>query len=146
MEEVTVVELLQSSPTLCDPMNCCLPGSFCPWDFPGKNTEVGCHLLLQRIFSTQGLNWPFLHWQAESLPWSHLGSPKDDNPGAKTVSLGQHPGQRSADSTPAGVSVAIGVMVVVMVQVGRCSRCAMTSPRWLAPPTCTLVNPMPLCP
>ena len=24
----------------------------CPWDFPGKNTEVGCHFLFQGIF------WP----------------------------------------------------------------------------------------
>ena len=34
----------------CDPMNCSLPGSsvLCPWDFPGKNTGVGCHSLLQR--------------------------------------------------------------------------------------------------
>ena len=82
-EEVTVVKLLQSSPTLCDPMNCCPPGSFCPWDFPGKNTEVGCHLFLQRIFSTQGLNWPFLHWQADSLPWNHLGSPQGRKPWSK---------------------------------------------------------------
>ena len=28
-----------------------------PWDFPGKNTGVGCHFLLQRIFTTQGSNW-----------------------------------------------------------------------------------------
>ena len=28
----------------------------CPWDFPGKNTGVGCHFLLQRIFPTQGSN------------------------------------------------------------------------------------------
>ena len=27
-----------------------------PWDFPGKNTRVGCHFLLQRIFPTQGSN------------------------------------------------------------------------------------------
>ena len=26
----------------------------CPWDFPGKNTGVGSHFLLQRIFLTQG--------------------------------------------------------------------------------------------
>ena len=26
----------------------------CPWDFPGKNTGVGCHSLLQGIFPTQG--------------------------------------------------------------------------------------------
>ena len=28
----------------------------CPWDSPGKNTEVACHALLQGIFPTQGLN------------------------------------------------------------------------------------------
>ena len=26
----------------------------CLWDFPDKNTGVGCHLLLQRIFTPQG--------------------------------------------------------------------------------------------
>ena len=26
----------------------------CPWDFPGKNTGVGCHFLLQGFFPTQG--------------------------------------------------------------------------------------------
>ena len=26
----------------------------CPWDFPGKNTGVGCHALLQGTFPTQG--------------------------------------------------------------------------------------------
>ena len=25
-----------------------------PWDYPGKNTGVGCHFLLQGIFPTQG--------------------------------------------------------------------------------------------
>ena len=33
----------------------------CPWDFPDKNTRVDCHFLLQRIFSTQGLNLDLLH-------------------------------------------------------------------------------------
>ena len=28
----------------------------CPWDFPGKNTGVGCHFLLQGIFPTKELN------------------------------------------------------------------------------------------
>jgi len=28
----------------------------CPWDSPGKNTGVGCHILFQGIFPTQGLN------------------------------------------------------------------------------------------
>ena len=32
-----------------------------PWDFPGKNTGVGCHFLLQRIFPTQGSNLGLPH-------------------------------------------------------------------------------------
>ena len=27
-----------------------------PWDFPSKNTGVGCHFLLQGLFQTQGWN------------------------------------------------------------------------------------------
>ena len=37
-----------------------------PQDSPGKNTDVGCHFLLQGIFTTQGLNPYFLHWQMGS--------------------------------------------------------------------------------
>ena len=43
--------------------------------FPGKNAGVGCHFLLQGIFPTQGLNTNLMHWQADSLPLSHQGSP-----------------------------------------------------------------------
>ena len=45
------------------------------WDFSDNNTGVGCHFLLQGIFPTQGLNLCLLHWQADSLPLSHQGSP-----------------------------------------------------------------------
>ena len=34
----------------------------CPWDFPSKNTGVGCHFLLQGIFPTQGSNLNLLDW------------------------------------------------------------------------------------
>ena len=64
-------------PTLCNPMDCSPPGS-CSWDFPGKNTGVGCHFLLQEIFLTQGSDshlLHLLHWQVDSLPLSYLGSP-----------------------------------------------------------------------
>ena len=44
----------------------------CPWDFPGKNTGVGCHFLLKGIFPTQGSNPGLLHWQVDSLPLSHI--------------------------------------------------------------------------
>ena len=40
--------------TLCDPM-------VSPWNSPGKNTGVGCHSLLQRIFLTQGSKPGLLH-------------------------------------------------------------------------------------
>ena len=40
-------KLLQSCPTLCDPIDGSPPGSLHPWDSPGKNTGVGCHFLLQ---------------------------------------------------------------------------------------------------
>ena len=33
----------------------------CLWDFPGKNTGVGCHALLQGIFPTLGWNPRLLH-------------------------------------------------------------------------------------
>ena len=41
-------------PTLCDPMDCSLPGSSLHGDSPGKNTGVGCHVLLQA--SSQSMN------------------------------------------------------------------------------------------
>ena len=51
----------------------------CPGDSPGKNTGVGCHVLLQGIFQTQGSNphlLCLLHWQAGSLPLAPPGKPK----------------------------------------------------------------------
>ena len=62
---------------LFDSTNCSPPRLFCPWDSPNKNTGVGYHALLQRIFETQGSNLCllcFLHCHAGSLPLSHLGS------------------------------------------------------------------------
>ena len=47
----------------------------CPWDFPGKNTGVCFHFLLQAIFLTQRLKSWFLHWQADYLPLTHEGNP-----------------------------------------------------------------------
>ena len=46
----------QSCPTLCDPMDCSLPGTCVHGDSPDKNTGVGCHAFPQGIFPTQGLN------------------------------------------------------------------------------------------
>ena len=52
---VIIVQLLSHVWLLVTPWT--LPARLlCPWDFPGKNTGVGCHFLLQGIFLTQGSN------------------------------------------------------------------------------------------
>ena len=47
-------------------------------DSPGRNTGVGCHVLLQGIFLTQESN-PYLlcllHWRHFLYPLRHLGGP-----------------------------------------------------------------------
>ena len=58
--------IAQLRPTLCDPVDCSLPGS-CPWNSPGKNTEAGCHFLLWGVFLTQGSNVGLPQLQADSF-------------------------------------------------------------------------------
>ena len=69
----------QTCLTLCNFMDCNPPDFLHPWNFPGKNTGVGCHFLLQRIFPlTLGWDLHHLHllkWQVDSLPLHHVGSP-----------------------------------------------------------------------
>ena len=69
----------KSCQPFCDPMDCSHEATedcrrLCPWDFPGKNTGVGCCFLLQGIFSIHGVNPNFLHWQVDSLPLNHQGN------------------------------------------------------------------------
>ena len=59
--KVSVCLIAQSCLTLCNPMECSPPGSSVHGDSPGKNTGVGCHTLLQGIFSTQRLNTGLPH-------------------------------------------------------------------------------------
>ena len=78
LHECVHTKSLQSCPTLSNPMKLQPTGFFCPWDSPGKNTGVGCHALLQRIFPIQGSNLHFLcllHWQVVLSHSYHLGSP-----------------------------------------------------------------------
>ena len=49
-----------SHPTLCDHMDCSLPGSFVHGDPQDKTTRMSCHALSQGIFPTRGLNPPLL--------------------------------------------------------------------------------------
>ena len=51
-----------------------------PWNFPDKNTGVGCHFLLQMIFQTQGLNpclLSLLRWQADFSTTEPPGKPME---------------------------------------------------------------------
>ena len=64
-----------SNLTLCDSVNCSLPGFSVHGDSPGKNTGVGCHALLQGIFPTQELNpglshcrWILYHLNQQESP------------------------------------------------------------------------------
>ena len=56
-ENEVKVLVTQSCPTLCDPMNCSLPGSSVQGILQARILEwVGRYFLLQRIVPTQGLN------------------------------------------------------------------------------------------
>ena len=64
-------------PTLCDPMDCSLPGSFSLHGILqvfSKNIGVSCHFLLQRIFQTWGLKPGLLHCRQILYHMSHQGS------------------------------------------------------------------------
>ena len=69
----------QSCPTLCNLMNRSPPGSSLH-GIPDKNTGVGCHLLFQGTFPTQGSNMCLLYQQMDSLPLSCHGSPRGEGP------------------------------------------------------------------
>ena len=62
----------------------------CPWHFPGKNTGVGCHFLLQGNLSDPGFESMSPALQADSLPSEQpLGQGKgyrlgDDDAGASS--------------------------------------------------------------
>ena len=63
---------------LFDPIDCSPPSSSVHGDSPDKNTEVGCHALLQEIVPTQELSLNLLcvlALAARFFTTSHLGSP-----------------------------------------------------------------------
>ena len=77
---------LQSCLTLCNSVDCSLLGSSIHEDSPGKNPGVGCHVLLQGIFVTQGsspcLLTPVLAggffttsttWESTDIPQKYCG-------------------------------------------------------------------------
>ena len=69
----------QSCLTLCGPMDCRPPGSSVHRILQARILDMGCHFLLWRIFPTHRSKLRvlhLLHWQSDSLPQRHLGSPQ----------------------------------------------------------------------
>ena len=66
--------VIWSCPTLCDPMDCSLPGSSIHGIFPRKSTGVGFDFLLQRIFLTQGSNLGLPHCRQTLYHLNRQGS------------------------------------------------------------------------
>ena len=79
------------------------PGSLGHYDTSCKNTGVGCHVLLQGIFPTQGLNPCLMSpalpggffttstiWEEEVIPnsWLSVSKPRDARPCEDTVRRG----------------------------------------------------------
>ena len=67
--------VVQSCPTLCDPMDYSPPGSSLHGDSPGKNTGMGCHDLFQRISPIQGSKPDLSHCRRILYRMSYQGSP-----------------------------------------------------------------------
>ena len=82
----------------CDPIDCSPPGSFffffffsvrshrqqptrlpCPWDSPGKNTGVGCHFLLHRLFCLSDFSRQE-YWSGLPLPSPGIFLTQGSNP------------------------------------------------------------------
>ena len=69
LERSEPIQDASSSHVSCSVSDSLQPGGLqparllCPWHSPGKNTGVGCHSLLQRIFPTQRSNPDLLHFR-----------------------------------------------------------------------------------
>ena len=72
---VCVCLVTQSCLTLCNPIDCNLPGFSVHGDSLGKNTRMGCHALLQGLFPTQGSNPGLPHCRRILYQQSHKRSP-----------------------------------------------------------------------
>ena len=60
VRSICVCSVAQLCLTLFNTIGLCPSRLLCPWNFPGKNTGVGCHFLLQGIIPTQGSNLSLL--------------------------------------------------------------------------------------
>ena len=70
VEKKSESEVVQSCPTLCDPMDCSLLRL---WDFLGKNIGLGCHFLLQGNLPYPGIERGSTTFRQMLYPLSHQG-------------------------------------------------------------------------
>ena len=68
--------VMKLCPILCDSVDCSPSAPL--WDFPGENTEVGCHFLLQEIFLIQELNLGHLHCRKFFTIWASRETKESD--------------------------------------------------------------------
>ena len=88
----------------------------CPWNFPGKNTGMGCHLLLQGILPTQELKPRLLCFLALAgrfftsvLPWWYI-------PALENVTCSSCPTLCDCmDSSPPGSSIH-GILLIRILE------------------------------
>ena len=66
--------IAQSCPTLCNHLDCSLPGNSVHGNSPDKNTGMGCHAFLQQTFPTQGSKPGLLHCRRILYSLSHQGN------------------------------------------------------------------------
>ena len=85
--------VIQSCPTLCEPLDCSPPGFSVNGDSPGKNTGVGCRALLQGIFPILRAELRSPTLQADSLPSESPGKPKNTGVGSLSLLQGNFPTQ-----------------------------------------------------
>ena len=71
--------------TLCNSMDCSLPGSSVHGDSPSKNTGVGCHALLQGNLPNPGIESRSPALQADSLPAEPAAKPKNTGVGSPSL-------------------------------------------------------------
>ena len=107
----------QSCPTLCNPMDCGLPGSSVHGDSPGKNTGWGCHAFLQGIFPTQGSNPGLPHCRQILYCLSHQPEAQEYWSGvAYPVSRGpSQPTNQTRVSCFAGGFFTIGQFIYIII-------------------------------
>ena len=92
-------EVAQSCPTLCDPIDCSLPGSSIHGIFQAKSTGVGCHCLLllqvksKHVGTSSGLRYHSVlqHWKCRT--WDFTGGPVIKRLPCNAGDVGSIPGQ-----------------------------------------------------